>query len=66
MNGVDGTTLNVGTISGGTKFNIIPAEATAEVNIRAWTVRARWTSCEIARRLGSSGVRAAPQTAVSL
>lgn len=35
---VDGSTLNVGTISGGTKFNIIADRATAEVNIRAWTV----------------------------
>lgn len=33
-----GTTVNVGTIRGGTRPNVIPAEATAEVDVRVVTV----------------------------
>ncbi|MDE2855966.1 MAG: M20 family metallopeptidase [Chloroflexota bacterium] len=32
-----GTTANVGVISGGTRANVVPAEAMVEVNVRAWT-----------------------------
>jgi len=32
-----GTTANVGVISGGTRANVVPAEAVVEVNVRAWT-----------------------------
>lgn len=32
-----GTTINVGVISGGTRFNVIPAEASAEVDLRVVT-----------------------------
>ena len=32
-----GTTANVGVISGGTRANVVPAEARVEVNVRAWT-----------------------------
>lgn len=32
-----GTTANVGVISGGTRANVVPAEAQFEVNVRAWT-----------------------------
>ena len=32
-----GTTANVGVISGGTRPNVVPAEAQVEINVRAWT-----------------------------
>ncbi|MCB0130947.1 MAG: M20 family metallopeptidase [Caldilineaceae bacterium] len=32
-----GTTVNVGVVNGGTKTNVIPAKATAKVDMRAWT-----------------------------
>ena len=32
-----GTTANVGVISGGTRPNVVPAEARIEINVRAWT-----------------------------
>ena len=32
-----GTTANVGVISGGTRPNVVPAEARVEINVRAWT-----------------------------
>ena len=32
-----GTTANVGVISGGTRPNVVPAEAKIEINVRAWT-----------------------------
>ncbi len=32
-----GTTANVGVISGGTRANVVPAEAKVEINVRAWT-----------------------------
>lgn len=32
-----GTTANVGVIKGGTRPNVVPAEARVEVNVRAWT-----------------------------
>ncbi len=32
-----GTTVSVGVVQGGTKSNVIPARATAKVDIRAWT-----------------------------
>lgn len=33
-----GTTINVGVISGGTTSNVVPAEATAKVDMRFWTI----------------------------
>ena len=33
----EGTTANVGVISGGTRANVVPAEATVKINIRATT-----------------------------
>lgn len=33
-----GTTVNVGEVSGGTRRNVIPAEARIEVDARAWTI----------------------------
>ncbi|HZS04593.1 MAG TPA: M20 family metallopeptidase [Blastocatellia bacterium] len=33
-----GTTVNVGVVSGGTTSNVIPAEATAKVDMRFWTL----------------------------
>ncbi len=33
-----GTTINVGVINGGTTSNVIPAEATAKVDLRFWTL----------------------------
>jgi glutamate carboxypeptidase len=33
-----GTTINVGVVSGGTTSNVIPAEATARVDMRFWTL----------------------------
>jgi glutamate carboxypeptidase len=32
-----GTTVNVGVIEGGTRSNVIPAQATAHIDLRAWT-----------------------------
>ena len=32
-----GTTANVGVISGGTRPNVVPAEASIHINVRAWT-----------------------------
>lgn len=32
-----GTTANVGVIKGGTRPNVVPAEARVEINVRAWT-----------------------------
>ena len=32
-----GTTANVGVISGGTRPNVVPAEARVDINVRAWT-----------------------------
>jgi glutamate carboxypeptidase len=42
-----GTTLNVGTVKGGTHANVVPAEATAEIDVR-------FSTAEEARRLDES------------
>ena len=34
-----GTTINVGIVAGGTRSNVVAAQATAEINGRAWTPR---------------------------
>jgi glutamate carboxypeptidase len=36
----DGTTLNVGTAAGGTTFNVVPAEAHAQIDVRVRTMAA--------------------------
>lgn len=48
-----GTTLNVGTVTGGTHANVVPAEASAEIDVRFSTV-------EEARRLDEAIRRLAP------
>ncbi len=40
-----GTTVSVGLISGGTATNVVPAEATAQVDVRFWTPE-EWTRIE--------------------